>query len=244
MLRICADSKTLTRLSVEPPASIDVSKRQTLLNCIANAPDVFFDEIGEKLLLLGSDLPGFGPGDSIDLLAVDPKGSISVIELSGQAGQQQLIRALSHAALISKCSRDRLLTGVDRRVLMNFLPVQISEVNRRQRVVLSASAFDDDALIAAGWLSGTYGVEIICIRITVIVDDVARTEYLECDRLFPLKQPRDVRAHAVHRPPPPRSTDRAEDMAVEVAAGTDTDFGPWADLASLSEGVGWALPDR
>src|SRR6516164_9843818 len=85
VLRICADSKTLTRLSVEPPASIDVTKRQTLLNCIANAPEVFFDEIGEKLLLLGSDLPGFGPGDSIDLLALDPKGSISVIELSGQA---------------------------------------------------------------------------------------------------------------------------------------------------------------
>jgi hypothetical protein len=239
MLRICADSNILMRLGVQSPASIDEAKRKHLLDCIANAPDVFFDEIGEKFLLLGANLPGFDPGDSMDLLALDPNGNVSVIELSGRAAQQQLMRALSHAALISKCSRDRLLTGVDAGALMKFILVHTDQVNRRQRVVLAASSFDDDVLIAAEWLSGTYGVDIVCIRITVMLDPVARTEYLECDRLFPVKQQAGVRTHAAQPVSPVGSVDRRQDTATEDTATSDTDFGGWADLASLSEGVAW-----
>jgi hypothetical protein len=194
---------------------------------------VFFDEIGERFLLLGSNLPGFEPGDSMDLVTLDPNGSVSVIELSGRAAQPQLMRALSHAALISKCSRDRLLTGVDAGALMKFILVHTSEVNRRQRVVLAASTFDDDVLVAAEWLSGTYGVDIVCIRITVMFDPVARTEYLKCDRLFPVKHRADVHAQAAQR------VDYPESIASEEAATVDADFGGWADLACLSEGVAW-----
>jgi hypothetical protein len=141
-------------------------------------------------------------------------------------------------------------------------------VNRRQRVVLAASAFDDDVLIAAEWLSGNYGVDIVCIRITVMLDPVARTEYLECDRLFPVKQHADERTHDAQPVPPIRSVDRPQDTAIKDVATSDTedapqrvspvksldrpqatapedtdtsdtDFGGWADLASLSEGVAW-----
>jgi hypothetical protein len=234
VLRICADNNNLMRLGVQPPESIDVAKRKHLLDCIVNAPDVFFDEIGERFLLLGSNLPGFDAHDSMDLLALDPNGSVSVIELSGRAAQQQLMRALSHAALVSKCSRDRMLTGVDAGALMRFILVHTDEVNRRQRVVLAASTFDDDVLIAAEWLSGTYGVDIVCIRITVMFDPVAHAEYLECDRLFPSK--RQTQAERVS---PLRSVDRPQDTANEDAASSDNDFGGWADLASLSEGVAW-----
>jgi hypothetical protein len=239
MLRICADNNTLVRLGVQSPASIDVAKQKHLLDCIANAPDVFFDEIGEKFLLLGANLPGFDPDDSMDLLALDPNGNVSVIELSGRVAQQQLMRALSHAALISKCSRDRLLTGVDAGALMKFILVHADEVNRRQRVVLAASTFDHDVLIAAEWLSGTYGVDIVCIRITVMFDPVARTEYLECDRLFPVKQQGEVCTPAAQRVAPVRSVDRPQDTASEEAASSESDFGGWADLASLSEGIAW-----
>jgi hypothetical protein len=116
---------------------------------------------------------------------------------------------------------------------MKFGLVHSSEVNRRQRVVLAASTFDDDVLMAAEWLSGTYGVDIVCARFTVMFDPVARTEYLECNRLFPAKQQSDLRTHAaqpVHRP---------EDLTSEEAATADADFGGWADLACLSEGVAW-----
>ena len=256
MLRISGDSNTLIPLGVYPPASIDVAKRKHLIDCVANAPDVFFDEIGERFLLLGSNLPGFDAADSMDLVALDPNGSVSVIELSGRAAQQQLMRALSHAALISKCSRDRLLTGVDAGALTNFILVHMDEVNRRQRVVLAASTFDDDLLVAAEWLSGTYGVDIVCIRITVMFDPVARTEYLECDRLFPVEQQSDVRTsdaqpvaakhaatsdteHAVQPVSAVRSVHPPQDTATEDAATSDTDFGGWANLACLSEGVSW-----
>jgi hypothetical protein len=231
VLRISGDSNTLIRLGVQPPASIDVAKRKHLVDCIANAPDVFFDEIGERFLLLGSNLPGFDAGDSMDLVALDPNGSVCVIELSGRAAQPQLMRALSHAALVSKCSRDRLLTGVDAGALMKFIQVHTDEVNRRQRVVLTASTFDHDVLIAAEWLSGTYGVDIVCIRITVLFDPVAHTEYLKCDRLFPAKHQSDA--------PNTQKVNRAQNITTEEATSGDADFGGWADLATLSEGVAW-----
>lgn len=238
MLRICADSNTLTRLGLQPPASIDVSKRQQLLRCIASAPDEFFDELGEKFLVLDSNVSGFDAGDSIDLLALDARGNVTVIELSGRVAQHQLIRALSHAALISKFGRDRLLAGVDSRALMDLVVVAPGQLNRRQRVLLIGGIFDNDALTAAEWLSNAHGVDIVCVRMTILFDAVAGTEYLQCDRLLPAaKQHRDVRSVPTQNSLQTRSVDSAEDIGEAPASATDAEVSWWTDLACLNEGV-------
>lgn len=237
MLKICGENNTLARLAVQPLWSVDADKQQSLLECFANTPGVFFHEIGEELLLLGCHLPGFDASDFVDLLAVDPSGTLTVIDVAARLAQQQLTRALAHTALVSSWSHEQLLSGVDSAKLLNFLRVQPAYVNQCQRLVLAASAFDVDVLATMNWLQRCYGVEITCVRIRIVVDALANTEYLDCELLPAV-------SHRSRELPPPstgiaglvKSTAREEPGGPGIPAIIDADLGGWG-IASLSESV-------
>jgi hypothetical protein len=237
MLRICGENNTLARLPVQPLWSADVGKQQRLLKCFANTPNVFFREIGEEFLYLGCHVPGFDASDFVDLLAVDPNGNVTVIDVTGRLAQQQLIRALAHTALVSSWSLEQLLAGVDSARLLNFLRVQPTCVNRRQRLVLAASAFDVDVLATINWLQRSHGVEITCVRIRIIVDTLANIEYLDCERVpvMPHRN-RALLAPSGGIAGPVKSVTREEEAGPGIPTIIDADLGGWS-IASLSEGV-------
>jgi hypothetical protein len=88
--------------------------------------------------------------------------------------------------MISQWSAEELLDllDVDRReALAEFLECEPEDINRRQRVVLLAEAYDYALLIAAQWLGETHGVDIACCRLAIARD--GDVEYLVCTNVHP-----------------------------------------------------------
>jgi hypothetical protein len=69
--------------------------------------------------------------------------------------------------------------------LSDFLEVDREDINRQQRIILIAEAFDYALLVGAEWLSEQYGVDITCCRIAVAKDAATDSEYLVCSNVYP-----------------------------------------------------------
>src|SRR5271165_1806535 len=75
-------------------------------------PDPFFEEMGERLVLIGQEvLPSSYVGDRIDLLAIDEKGAAVIIELKRSEQKLQLLQSLSYAAMLSDWSAENFVNA-------------------------------------------------------------------------------------------------------------------------------------
>ena len=79
----------------------------------------------------------------------------------------------------------QLLDDDQQEALSDFLEVDRKVINRQQRIILVAEAYDYALLIGAEWLSEHYGVDIICCRIALAKDSLTETEYLVCSNVYP-----------------------------------------------------------
>jgi hypothetical protein len=69
--------------------------------------------------------------------------------------------------------------------LADFLNVDTTEINREQRILLIAEAYDYEVLIGAEWLHNKYELDILCCRISLSSDSSSGAEYLACTPVFP-----------------------------------------------------------
>ncbi|MEZ6142115.1 MAG: hypothetical protein R3B84_16250 [Zavarzinella sp.] len=189
MLKIDRNNQTFTPLDTPTLASLSITERYDLQEFISNSPDAFFKEIGQELFLLGKELePSKTVHDRIDLLAVDKEGTCVVIELKRGSHKLQMLQAISYAGMISQWGPDDFLQLLDlgqQEALIEFLEVDREDINRAQRVILVAEAYDYAILISAEWLSVQFGVNITCCRIAVAKDKSTESEYLVCSNVFP-----------------------------------------------------------
>jgi len=189
MLRIDRDNKSFSALDTPSLADVSITERYHLQEFISNSPDAFFNEIGQKLFLLGKEVePSNNVLDRIDLLAMDKEGTCVVIELKRGNHKLHMMQAISYAGMISQWTVDEFSQLVDENrleELTDFLEVDLEEMNRQQRIILVAEAFDYSLLIGAEWLSERFGVDIICCRIAVGRDASTNGEYLVCSNLYP-----------------------------------------------------------
>jgi hypothetical protein len=194
VLRIDRHQRALTLLPQKAIPEAGLKERSDIQQMIRSSPDDFFAEMGESLMLIGEEVrPTDDVDDRIDLLAVDDSGAAVVIELKRGSHKLQLLQALSYAATISAWQaeqflelRAELLSKSDAEVeedLGEFLADEVSSLNRTQRVVLIAEAFDYMILATAEWLNEQYGVDVRCYRLALSADDAA--EYLTCTCVYP-----------------------------------------------------------
>lgn len=189
MLRIDRTCQKLTPLEQPSLTEAMVRERYDLQEFICNSPDVFFQEIGQELFLIGKEFqPSNSVQDRIDVLAVDKDGACVVVELKRGNHKLQLFQAISYAAMISDWSPAALteqLSQTQRDALEDFLDVEFDDINREQRIVLIAEAFDFALLKGTEWLSERHGIDIRCCRISLARDASDGNEFLVCSNVYP-----------------------------------------------------------
>lgn len=189
MLKIDRDKQSFTLLDTPTLAAVSITERYDLQEYISNSPDAFFKEIGQELFLLGKEIePSKNVQDRIDLLAVDKEGTCVVVELKRGNHKLHMLQAISYAGMISQWGPDdfvQLLDEDQQESLTEFLEVDREDINRAQRIILVAEAYDYALLIGAEWLSEQFGVDVTCCRIAVAQDTATDSEYLVCSNVYP-----------------------------------------------------------
>ncbi len=189
MLKIDRDKQSFSLLDTPTLAAVSITERYDLQEFISNSPDDFFKEIGQELFLLGKEIePSKNVQDRIDLLAVDKEGTCVVVELKRGNDKLHMLQAISYAGMISQWEPDdflQLLDDEQQEALLEFLEVDRDDINRQQRIILIAEAYDYALLIGAEWLSEQHGVDVTCCRIAVARDSATNSEYLVCSNVYP-----------------------------------------------------------
>jgi hypothetical protein len=99
-----------------------------------------------------------------------------------------MLQAISYAGMVSRWSPDdfcQILSEQEWEDLVDFLQVDIEDINRTQRLLLVAEGYDYALLSGAEWLSENYGVDVRCVSLSLATDPENGTEYLACGSVFP-----------------------------------------------------------
>ena len=100
MLRIDKKGKRLVGVQKSSLSAADQWERE-LEDMIWASPQVFCDELGQKLWMIGREVrPSDAVPDRMDLLAIDEEGSGVVIELKRGSNKLQLLQAISYAGML------------------------------------------------------------------------------------------------------------------------------------------------
>ena len=153
MLKINRDNQSFSVLHTPTLADVSITERYDLQEYICNSPKAFFNEIGQEFFLIGKEIsPSKNVQDRIDLLALDKEGTGVIIELKRGNHKLHMMQAISYAGMISQWSSDEFLQRLNdaqQEKLIEFLEVDVEDINRRQRIILVAEAFDYALLIGA-----------------------------------------------------------------------------------------------
>jgi hypothetical protein len=205
MLRIDRRTKALKRLDQKALPEAGLKERHDIQPMIRNSPDPFFEEMGEKLLLIAEEVrPTDFVDDRIDLLAIDQQGAVVVLELKRGPHKLHLLQALSYAAMVSTWDREALISErakLTRKTfedaedeIEQFLSEDIEDLNELQRVMLLAEDFEYEVLVTAKWMTEKYDLDIRCYRLALSSDNEA--EFLTCTCIYP---PSEIVQHATRR---------------------------------------------
>jgi len=189
MLKIDRQTQKFTRLDTPSLSDVDITERYDLQEYIFNSPEAFFSEIGQTLSVVGKEVqPSETVQDRIDILALDQEGNSVIIELKRKRHKYHLLQAIAYAGMIADWTPDeflRLLDTEQREKLLDFLEVEREDINRQQRIILVAEAYDYEVLVGAEWLHDHFGVDITCCRIGLAADPGSNQEYVVCSHVFP-----------------------------------------------------------
>src|SRR5262249_3300021 len=155
--------------------------------------------------IIGSEVhPTDFVADRIDLLAVDPDGGAVIIEIKRDSHKLHLLQALSYAGMVAKWEPKQFIEQLcefhkgDQRTfeqakdeLEELLEEgDIEAINRNQRIVLLAEAFDYEVLVTAEWLTERYDVDIRCYRVSLAKN--GEDDFLTCTRAYPPPELTDI----------------------------------------------------
>ena len=156
-------------------ASVGVRERQDLEAWVLDNPAI----LGEDLLVVTSEYDRFDRSSRrLDVLALDKKGSLVVIELKLDAARtladQQAIR---YAAFCSTMTMDDVVNEHARfhesspmesnAAIREFLKCdELLELDDQPRIILAAGSFDDQELTATVMWLRSFGMNISCVELT------------------------------------------------------------------------------
>jgi hypothetical protein len=144
----------------------------------------FPELLGEELLIVADQFASFSTSsDRLDLLAVDRKGNLVVIELKRDASASYAdLQAIRYAAMVSSMTLDTLVQyyisflrkfnqeGIEEdeartRIIEFVQSEEFEDLSNSPRIILCSRDFSREVTTTALWLSN-FGIDIACVRIT------------------------------------------------------------------------------
>lgn len=169
----------LRKLEEKRFAELQVRERDHLQEWLRKTPEAL-----GKLIILAKEFDGFeGTSERLDLLALDDKGQLVVIENKrDDSGRDVVWQALKYAAYVSTLTREQIVEIYQRYLdkhcngdnaeerICAFLKVEALDdvdLNNRnsQRIILVAGNFRSEVTATALWLFGR-GIHVQCFKVT------------------------------------------------------------------------------
>lgn len=161
-------------------SQLNLKERYDIEEWIEKKPEI----LGEELLIINKELI-LPSGIRLDLLAIDKKANLVIIELkrddSGRNLEWQSIKYVSYCSNflvenIFKYYAEYLESDEDdaQYRIEEFIDEEMEKLNEKQRIILVSKEFHSDVVSAVLWLRD-YKINIECIRLT---------PYLDCEQLF------------------------------------------------------------
>lgn len=195
MYKVDLANKKLKALPKATFKALGLKERFDIQEWVESTPSI----LGEELLVIAKEyvLP---TNSRLDLLAVDKKANLVVIELkrddSGSAVDWQSIK---YASYCSSFTYDEILniyaeylgTNEDEAELRieNFIQEETKKLNDQQRIILASREFHSDVASAVMWLRD-FGVEIQCVKLEPYTDEDGEL-YINPSIIIPLPEAKD-----------------------------------------------------
>ena len=196
MYKVDIDNKTLKRMTKTTFCNKKLKERYDIQEWVEKNPEI----IDEDLLIIGKEVPL--PSDiRIDLLAIDKKSNLVIIELkrddSGRNVDWQAIKYASYCSNFTNTEIFRLYaeylgTTEDEAEteIEKFIEAEnFEELNNKQRIILVSKEFHSDVISAVLWLRD-YGIELSCVRFTPYIDDIGDL-FIAPTKIIPLPEAED-----------------------------------------------------
>jgi hypothetical protein len=161
-------------------AALKIWERNHIQEWIRNTPEI----LGEELLILSIEFDRFvQSNDRLDILAMDVKGNLVVIELKRDsfAGYADL-QSLRYASMVSNLTVASILphfvtyynrsnpeATIDNskaaEIIQEFADDNFEEFSKQPRIILCSENFSTELTSTVLWLSTQFGVDFTCVRI-------------------------------------------------------------------------------
>lgn len=195
MYRVDLKTKSLVALQPTGFSAQALKERFDIQEWIEKTPEI----LGEELLVIGKEviLPS---GKRLDLLCIDRRGNVAVVELKrDDSGSSIEWQAIKYASYCSKLLPNEIYrqyatymgkTDAEAAHEINeFIDVEAEGLNSEQRIILVAREFNSEVLSAVLWLR-EYGLDIQCTRLAPYVD--ADNElFIKPETIIPLPEAKD-----------------------------------------------------
>ena len=203
-------------------AEAGLREGEHLREYIARSPAVFFGELQQDLLIIGTEVPLAEGRLRADILAVDRDGAVVIVELKRHADRDQHLQALGYAAQLWSSKRQKEGLGAAagllrsegiRKELASFLRVPMEQVNRKQRILLVAEDYYPTTLRTVLFLMDEHALDITLYRIAL--HEYSDGRYFTCELVDSEKE---LAQTANSLRPRKRSASDVQTLAGEVAA--------------------------
>lgn len=195
MYKVDIENKRLIKLSPTQFSTLNLKERYDVQEWVEKTPDI----LGEELLIINKELP-LPSGIRLDLLAIDKKANLVIIELkrddSGIDVERQAIKYTSYCSNflqedIFKYYAEYLESDEDEAQLKieEFIDEELNKLNEKQRIILVSKEFHSDVISAVLWLRD-YEIDIECVRLKLHLDKDNQL-FITPDLIIPLPEAKD-----------------------------------------------------
>lgn len=182
-LILVVDENNLSQVeSIESGTFTDLKiwERSHIQEWIIKSPEI----LGEELLVLSVEFDRFiKSSDRLDILAMDRKGNLVIIELKrdSMAGYADL-QSLRYAAMISGLTIEKILPyfiayhnknhfeePLDeqkaKELILDYIDAEFENFSQKPRIILCSENFSTELTTTVLWLRDQFKVDISCVRI-------------------------------------------------------------------------------